>query len=123
LAVKQRYDNHINRSNAAGAEDSALTASKSVGNLRSITPLDEELIYRSVRRTNRVVIAHENSHLMEFGAEIATRIASICLDPLDAPVRRVAAKDSFVPSAPSLESLVLPSTQDVCNAVEQTLRY
>ena len=60
---------------------------------------------------------------MEFGAEIATRIASICLDALDAPILRVAAKDSFVTSAPSLESLVLPSTQDVYNAVEQTLRY
>ena len=60
---------------------------------------------------------------MGFGAEIAARIASNCLDALDAPVLRVAAKDSFVPSAPALESLVLPSTQDLCNAVEQTLRY
>jgi 2-oxoisovalerate dehydrogenase E1 component len=91
--------------------------------LRSIVPLDEELIFRSVRKTNRVVIAHEDSLLMGFGAEIAARIAANCLDALDAPVVRVAAKDSFVPSAPSLETLVLPSAQDLYSAIEQTLRY
>jgi 2-oxoisovalerate dehydrogenase E1 component len=60
---------------------------------------------------------------MGFGAEIAARIAANCLDALDAPVARVAAKDSFVPSAPFLESLVLPTTQDVYGAIEQTLTY
>ena len=48
--------------------------------LRSIVPLDEELIYRSVRKTNRVVIAHEDSLLMGFGAEIAARIAANCIE-------------------------------------------
>jgi 2-oxoisovalerate dehydrogenase E1 component len=91
--------------------------------LRSIVPLDEEIIYRSVRKTNRVVIAHEDSLLMGFGAEIAARIAANCLDALDAPVIRVAAKDSFVPSAPSLETQVLPSVQDVYKGIEETLRY
>lgn len=91
--------------------------------LRSIAPLDEDLIYRSVRKTSRVVIAHEDSLLMGFGAEIAARIASDCFDALDAPVLRVAAKDSFVPSAPSLEALVLPSARDVYKAIDQTLRY
>jgi len=91
--------------------------------LRSIVPLDEELIYSSVRKTNRVVIAHEDSLLMGFGAEVAARIASNCLDALDAPVTRVGARDSFVPSAPTLESLVLPSTQDLIRAIEETIRY
>jgi 2-oxoisovalerate dehydrogenase E1 component len=91
--------------------------------LRSIVPLDEEIIYRSVRKTNRVVIAHEDSLLMGFGAEIAARIAANCLDALDAPVIRIAAKDSFVPSAPSLENLVLPSVQDLYKGIEETLRY
>ena len=91
--------------------------------LRSIVPLDEELIYRSVRKTNRVVIAHEDSLTMGFGAEIAARIASECLHALDAPVARVAAKDSFVPSAPSLETLILPSTEDLSGAIERTLKY
>jgi 2-oxoisovalerate dehydrogenase E1 component len=91
--------------------------------LRSIAPLDEELIFQSVRKTNRVVIVHEDSLLMGFGAEVAARIASNCLEHLDAPVLRVAARDSFVPSAPSLEALVLPSTQDLRNAIETTLQF
>jgi 2-oxoisovalerate dehydrogenase E1 component len=91
--------------------------------LRSIIPLDEELIYNSIRKTNRVVIAHEDSMTMGFGAEVAARIAANCIDALDAPVLRVAAKDSFVPSAPALEALILPSAEDLYVAVEQTLRY
>ncbi len=91
--------------------------------LRSIVPLDEELIYRSVRKTNRVVIAHEDSLLMGFGAEIAARIAANCIDALDAPIVRVTAKDSFVPSVPNLESMVLPSVNDVRDACERSLRY
>ncbi|HXR75127.1 MAG TPA: dehydrogenase E1 component subunit alpha/beta [Bryobacteraceae bacterium] len=100
-----------------------LGRSLEVIDLRSIVPFDQELIYCSVRKTSRVVIAHEDSLLMGFGAEIAARIASNCLDALDAPIARLAAKDSFVPSAPSLESLVLPSAQDLSTVIEQTLRY
>ncbi len=91
--------------------------------LRSIVPLDEELIYNSVRKTNRVVIAHEDSLMMGFGAEVAARIATNCIDALDAPILRVAAKDSFVPSSPTLEALILPSVADLRLAVEQILRY
>lgn len=91
--------------------------------LRSIAPLDEELIYRSVRKTNRVVIAHEDSLSMGFGAEIAARIAADCVDALDAPIIRMAAKDSFVPSAANLELMVLPSANDVRDACERVLKY
>lgn len=91
--------------------------------LRSIVPLDEQLIYSSVRKTNRVVIAHEDSLIMGFGAEVAARIAENCIDALDAPILRVAAKDSFVPSAPSLESVVLPSADSLRAAIEQVLVY
>ncbi len=91
--------------------------------LRSISPLDEEMIYASVRKTNRVVIAHEDSLTMGFGSEIAARIAQNCLGFLDAPVIRVAAKDSFVPAAPNLETMVLPSVDDLRSAVEQTLKF
>jgi pyruvate/2-oxoglutarate/acetoin dehydrogenase E1 component len=61
--------------------------------------------------------------MMGFGAEVAARIAANCIDALDAPVLRVAAKDSFVPSAPALEALILPTANDLQVAVEQTLRY
>lgn len=91
--------------------------------LRSIVPFDEELIYASVRKTKRVVIAHEDSLTAGFGAEIAARIAEHCIDALDAPVVRVAAKDSFVPNAPALEPAVLPSVEDVKRAIERVLAW
>ena len=91
--------------------------------LRSIVPLDEEIIYSSVQKTSRVVIAHEDSLFMGFGAEVAARVAQNCLTFLDAPVTRVAAKDSFVPAATNLELMVLPSVEDVRRTIEEVLRY
>jgi pyruvate/2-oxoglutarate/acetoin dehydrogenase E1 component len=79
--------------------------------LRSTAPFDEEMVYRSVRKTNRVNSRIRDSLTMGFGAEIA------------APVRRVAAKDLFVPSAPNLELAVLPSVEGFRAVVEETLRY
>ena len=91
--------------------------------LRSIAPFDEELIYQSVRKTNRVVVAHEDALTAGFGGEIVARIAENVLDSLDAPVVRVAAKDTFVPSASNLELMALPSVDDLRTAVERVLRY
>lgn len=54
--------------------------------LRSIVPLDEELIYASVRKTGRVVVAHEDALTMGFGAEIAARISQNCMGSLDGPI-------------------------------------
>jgi len=79
-----------------------------VVDLRSIVPLDEQTIYNRVRKTSRVVVAHEDSLSMGFGAGIAARIRQHCPDSLDTPVTRVPAKDSFVPAAPNLEQMVLP---------------
>ncbi len=94
-----------------------------VVDLRTIAPFDEEMVYRSVRKTSRVVVAHEDSLTGGFGGEIVARIAENVLDSLDAPVVRVAAKDTFVPSAANLELMALPSVQDLRNAVEKVLRY
>jgi len=91
--------------------------------LRTLVPLDEELIYQSIRKTSRVVVAHEDSLTAGFGAEIAARIATNSFDSLDAPIVRVAAKDSFVPSAANLEVMVLPSVEDVRRGVEEVLQY
>ena len=91
--------------------------------LRSIVPLDEELIAESVRKRSRVLVAHEDSLTMGFGAEVASRIGQTCFEYLDAPVRRVAAEDTFVPTAPNLEALVLPSTAGLRNAAEDSLRW
>jgi 2-oxoisovalerate dehydrogenase E1 component len=91
--------------------------------LRTLVPLDEELIYRSIRKTSRAIILHEDSLTMGFGAEVAARVAENALDALDAPIVRVAARDSFVPNAPNLEAVVLPSTDDLRRAVERVLAY
>lgn len=91
--------------------------------IRSIVPLDEQLIYDSVKKTNRVLVLHEDSLTQGFGAEISARITENCFEHLDAPVLRVAAKDSFVPSATTLEDAVLPSLDDVAAAVEKLLAY
>ena len=91
--------------------------------LRTITPWDQEAVYASVRKTNRLLVAHEDSLTMGFGAEVAARVAEHCFHSLDAPVMRVAAADSFVPSAATLEAEVLPSTADVQAAVEKLLAH
>ena len=91
--------------------------------LRTLVPLDEELIYRSIRKTSRAVILHEDSLTMGFGAEIAARISENAIDALDAPLLRVAAKDTFVPNAPNLEAEVLPGVETLRRAVERVLAY
>ncbi|MCC7157829.1 MAG: dehydrogenase [Bryobacterales bacterium] len=97
--------------------------SAEVIDLRSIVPLDEELIYRSVRKTNHVLIAHEDTLTGGFGAEVAARIAENCIGSLDGPVVRVAAKDSFVPSAPNLEVAVLPAVADLVRGAQKALSF
>lgn len=91
--------------------------------LRSIVPLDEELLLKSLRKTSRVVVAHEDTLTMGFGAEVAARIGEKFFEHLDAPVVRVAAKDSFVPSAANLELSVLPSVEDLERGVEMVVSY
>jgi 2-oxoisovalerate dehydrogenase E1 component len=70
-----------------------------------------------------VVVAHEATLTMGFGAEVAARIGEKFFEHLDAPVVRVAARDSFVPSAPNLELAVLPSVEDLERGVEKVVRY
>ena len=94
-----------------------------VVDLRTIVPLDEEIIFESIRKTSRVVVAHEDSLTMGFGAEVAARIGEKFFDHLDAPVVRVAARDSFVPSAANLELAILPSVEDLEKGVEKVMHY
>src|SRR5262249_20845842 len=91
--------------------------------LRTIVPMDDKLVFSSVKKTNRVLVLHEDSLTLGWGAEVAARIASDCFDSLDAPVLRVGAKDSFVASAVSLEEEVLPSVEDLRRKVSTLLEY
>jgi 2-oxoisovalerate dehydrogenase E1 component len=76
-----------------------------------------------VKKTNRVVIAHEDQITCGFGAEIAARISGELFQYLDAPIRRVGALDTPVAYAPELEEAILPQTSDVLKAIKDTVRY
>lgn len=84
--------------------------------LRTIRPLDEELLFRCVAETNRVVVVQEGFSFAGVGAEIAARVQESCFDALDAPVLRVTNRDVNQPYATNLEKLVMPSVQRVVEA-------
>jgi 2-oxoisovalerate dehydrogenase E1 component len=87
--------------------------------LRCLAPLDFEAVAASVRKTGRVVVAHEAWTAGGLGAEIAARIAHELFDELDAPVVRVGAAHVPMPFSPSLEEVVLPGADDVLRAVRE----
>jgi 2-oxoisovalerate dehydrogenase E1 component len=91
--------------------------------LRTLAPYDWEAIVASVRKTNRLVVAHEDTRTHGFGAEIAARVSEELFEHLDAPVRRVAALDTFVAYAPQLEDRILPQVDDVYRAVTEICSY
>jgi len=87
--------------------------------LRRLTPYDWEAIAESVKKTNRVIVAHEDMLSWGYGAEIAARIADELFQELDAPVRRVAAMDTFVAYQPVLEDEILPEPEDLYRAMRE----
>jgi 2-oxoisovalerate dehydrogenase E1 component len=91
--------------------------------LRTLNPYDWEAIAASVRKTSRVLVAHEDMLSWGYGAEIAARIADQLFDQLDAPVRRVAAMDTFVAYQPVLEDAILPQPDDVLKAIVDLKAY
>ena len=91
--------------------------------LRTLIPLDKETILNSVRKTGKVLIAHEDTLTSGFGAEIAAIIANEAFERLDAPIQRVAAKDTPVPYGPELENAMLPQEADIVAALERLVRY
>jgi 2-oxoisovalerate dehydrogenase E1 component len=91
--------------------------------LRTLNPFDWETIATSVKKTNRALVAYEDSLSWGYGAEIAARIAAELFEDLDAPVRRVAAKDTFVAYQPLLENSILPQTTDLFKAMKELAQY
>jgi 2-oxoisovalerate dehydrogenase E1 component len=91
--------------------------------LRTLSPYDWETIAESVRKTNKVIVAHEDMLSWGYGAEIAARIGSDLFDSLDAPVRRVAAMDAFVAYQPILEDAILPQPEDLYRAMLDMAGY
>jgi 2-oxoisovalerate dehydrogenase E1 component len=91
--------------------------------LRTLAPYDFERVAESVRKTGKVIVAHEDTRTHGFGAELAARISEELFEYLDAPVRRVAALDTFVAYAPQLEDAILPQVEDVYRAITELYGY
>ena len=91
--------------------------------LRCLNPFDWETIAASVGKTNRALVAYEDTLSWGYGAEIAARIADQLFDQLDAPVRRVAAADTFVAYQPILEDAILPQANDLFRAMKELAEY
>jgi 2-oxoisovalerate dehydrogenase E1 component len=91
--------------------------------LRSLNPYDWEAIAESVRKTSRVIVAHEDMQSWGFGAEIAARIADELFEDLDAPVKRVAGMDTFVAYQPILEDVILPQPEKILQAIVDLRKY
>ncbi len=91
--------------------------------LRTLNPYDWEAIAASVRKTSRVIVAHEDMLSWGYGAEIAARIADELFEDLDAPVKRVGALDTFVAYQPVLEDAILPQPATILKAIQQLKAY
>src|SRR5579871_4822815 len=99
------------------------SASVEVIDLRTLAPYDWETIRVSVEKTSRVIVAHEDTLSFGYGAEIAARIADELFTHLDAPVKRVAAMDTWVGYHPQLEAEILPQTDDLVETLQGILAF
>jgi 2-oxoisovalerate dehydrogenase E1 component len=117
------YGALVNRSLTAAKQAEQQGINVEVVDLRSLAPYDWEAITATVKKTNKVIVAHEDSLSFGYGAEIAARISDELFEYLDAPVRRVAALDTFVAYAPQLEDAILPQVGDVAQAITQLYSY
>lgn len=108
---------------AATAVEKELNVSIEIIDLRSLSPYDWEAISKSVSKTNRVVIAHEDCLSFGYGAEISARLANELFDCLDAPIGRVGALDTWVAYNPILEREILPQPEDLQREIERILNY
>jgi len=97
--------------------------SAEVLDLRTLSPYDWEAVARSVKKTHRVIVAYEDVKSWGYGAEIAARVADELFDQLDAPVKRVAATDTFCAYNPKLEDEILPQTDDIAATARALASY
>jgi 2-oxoisovalerate dehydrogenase E1 component len=91
--------------------------------LRTLNPYDWEAIATSVRKTSRALVVHEDTRSWGYGAEVAARISDELFEDLDAPVKRVAATDTFVAYQPILEDVILPQSEDLFKAMESLAKF
>jgi 2-oxoisovalerate dehydrogenase E1 component len=113
----------VQRSLVAARQLEAEGISTEVMDLRSLSPYDWDAIAASVRKTGKVIVAHEDARSWGYGAEIAARIADELFEYLDAPVRRIGALDTFVGYSPVLENAILPQVADIATAIRDLKSY
>jgi pyruvate dehydrogenase E1 component beta subunit len=111
----------VHRTLEAAAKAEAEGISVEVIDPRTLQPLDEEALVASVKKTNRVVVAHEAVTRMGFGAEVAAVLQYQAFDYLDAPIERVGAKFAPLAFAPVMEQYVVPHAEDVLAAIKRTV--
>jgi len=117
------YGALVQRSVVAAKQMEQEGVSVEIIDLRSLVPFDWDAIAATVKKTNRVIVAHEDSLSFGYGAEIAARITDELFEYLDAPVKRVCALDTFVAYAPQLEDAILPQASDVAKAIAELKAY
>jgi 2-oxoisovalerate dehydrogenase E1 component len=117
------YGALVQRSYLAAQELAEVGIEAEVIDLRTLQPLDFDTVARSVAKTGRVVVAHEDGVFCGYGAEVAARIASDCFMDLDAPVRRVGAMDTPVAYAPQLEDVILPQKGTMVQAIREIAEF
>jgi 2-oxoisovalerate dehydrogenase E1 component len=117
------YGALVRRAEVAAAELERSGVSVELLDLRTLSPYDWDSIAASVRKTSRAIVAYEDTRSWGYGAEIAARIADELFEHLDAPVRRVAATDTFCAYQPKLEDEILPQTADIVSAARDLLAY
>jgi 2-oxoisovalerate dehydrogenase E1 component beta subunit len=108
---------------AADVLEKEFGLSVEVIDLRSLLPMDDEAIVATVKKTNRVLIVHEDTRTGGIAGEITARIMELAFEWLDAPVLRVTAADVPLPYSPPLEDYVLPQTADIVLAVRKLAAY
>ena len=91
--------------------------------LRTLNPIDFDILSTSIQKTGKVLIVHEDNLTNGPGAEISAIISEKFFEYLDGPVKRVAAKDSPIPFNWIIEEKILPQTKDISNAIEELLEY
>jgi 2-oxoisovalerate dehydrogenase E1 component len=117
------YGALVQRSLVAAKQAEQQGISVEVVDLRSLQPYDWQAIETTVKKNSRVIVAHEDSLSFGYGAEIAARISDELFEYLDAPVRRVAALDTFVAYAPQVEDAILPQVADVLASITELNSY
>ena len=117
------YGALVHRAEVAAAELARQGTDVEIIDLRTLSPYDWQAIATSVRKTNRVIVAYEDTLSWGYGAEIAARVADELFEDLDAPVRRVAATDTFCAYQPKLEDEILPQTEDIVQAVRALVAF